>query len=255
VTLIAPTCLVFPWEVAGGPANMARDEALLDFVGEGPSTAGLRLYGWNEPTLSLGYFQSIAEAEENPRWRGLPQVRRPTGGGALLHDQEVTYAIALPRTHTIARQTSELYKRVHAAIVELLEECGVGAGRRGDVGDKAVRVDTPRPFLCFADRDSEDVISGGAKLAGSAQRRRSGAVLQHGSILIASSTITPELPGATDLGMRPADLADWASRLAWKILARLELVPAATAWPAHLLQRSGAIERSVYRNESWTRRR
>jgi lipoate-protein ligase A len=252
VTSIASNCLVFPWELADGPANMARDEALLEFVAEYPSAAALRLYGWSEPTLSLGYFQPIAEAETNPRWRGLPRVRRPTGGGALLHDLEVTYAMALPRDHTVARQTTELYRRVHAAIVAQLKERGVEATRRGEEVD---RTTASRPFLCFADRDPEDVISGVAKLAGSAQRRRSGAVLQHGSILIATSTITPELPGAIDLGMRADPLADWASRLTPTILALLELVPILAETPAQLLQRAAEIESSVYRSESWTRRR
>ena len=246
VTPIAEPCLVLPWERLGGPANMARDEALLECVAEDPAFAALRLYGWSEPTLSLGYFQSIADAETNPRWRGIPLVRRPTGGGALLHDQEVTYAIVLPRDHEVARRTRLLYEQVHAAILELLEESGVLARRRGE-GDPRTETKPARPFLCFADRDPEDLVANGAKLAGSAQRRRSGAVLQHGSILIKASQSAPELLGAMDLGMPPVDFLDWANRLVPKILDRLDLLLRPAAWPEHVIQRADNIERSVYR--------
>src|SRR5689334_9170111 len=84
--LLTMHCRLLPHEVRSGPANMALDEALLDAVDAEPSSAVLRTYGWSEPTLSLGYFQAIAEAEADPRWRDVPIVRRPSGGGALWHD-------------------------------------------------------------------------------------------------------------------------------------------------------------------------
>ena len=74
-------CRVLPHAVGDGPTNMALDEALLDSVGSDPAKAVLRTYEWTPPTLSLGYFQSIAEVETDPRWAGVPIVRRPTGGG------------------------------------------------------------------------------------------------------------------------------------------------------------------------------
>jgi lipoyl(octanoyl) transferase len=231
---------------------MARDEALLELVAADPAAAAFRTYGWTEPTLSLGYFQSIAEVEASPRWRSLPVVRRPTGGGALLHDQEVTYAIVLPRRHALYRQAGAMYAVVHAAILDLLAEQGIAARRRGDSEPREGR---PRPFLCFADRDPEDVVSGPTKLVGSAQRRRSGAVLQHGSVLLRASPITPELSGAAELGMPIDDPADWAAQFEQQILEALGLVPMSTSWDEPLLQRADEIERSVYRADSWTRRR
>src|SRR5947207_4428455 len=73
---------------------MAADEALLQSALAGKPS--LRLYGWSEPTVSLGYFQPEAVRREDPRLAQLPYVRRPSGGGTLVHHHEVTYALALP---------------------------------------------------------------------------------------------------------------------------------------------------------------
>src|SRR3954454_7619680 len=89
-------CRILPHEVREGPANMAWDEALLDAVNNEPTTAVLRTYGWAEPTLSLGYFQRFAAAEADPRFQDAAIVRRPTGGGALWHELEITYALIVP---------------------------------------------------------------------------------------------------------------------------------------------------------------
>src|SRR3954469_7742966 len=113
-------CRIFPYETGDGPRNMARDEALLDAVAEDPSCALLRTYGWAEPTLSLGYFQRHADAEADPRWRGVPIVRRPTGGGAIWHHHELTYALILPAAHPLARPNVALYHAVHSAVAGLL---------------------------------------------------------------------------------------------------------------------------------------
>ena len=189
-------CRIFPYESADGPANMALDEALLDAVAEDPSFALLRTYGWTEPTLSLGYFQAIAEADADPRWHGVPVVRRPTGGGAIWHHHELTYALVVPAVHPLARPAAPLYHAVHSALAALLRRHGVDAVPRG-AGPPSPAA--PRPFLCFADRDPEDLVCQGAKIVGSAQRRRSGAILQHGSMLLRRSSITPEFPGVADL--------------------------------------------------------
>ncbi len=97
-------CRIIPHRVDNGPANMALDEALLDAVASAPSTAILRTYGWSWATLSLGYFQHLADAQDDPRFADAPIVRRPTGGGAIWHDQEITYAIILPRHHPRGRR-------------------------------------------------------------------------------------------------------------------------------------------------------
>jgi lipoate-protein ligase A len=102
------TCRLLPHSNADGPVNMARDEAMLDHVSRYPEAAAFRTYGWTEPTLSLGYFQSVADLDSDPRWRTVPVVRRPTGGGAIWHDHEITYALAVPRTHPLSHRSREL---------------------------------------------------------------------------------------------------------------------------------------------------
>jgi lipoate-protein ligase A len=231
---------------------MALDEAMLEAVADDPSSALLRTYAWSVPTLSLGYFQPVARAEAEARWRGVPIVRRPTGGGALWHDREVTYAVVVPRDHPLARRSADPYRAVHASIAGLLGESGLEARRRGEEG---ARTWDEKPFLCFADRDAEDVVVGHAKLVGSAQRRRAGAVLQHGSVLLARSPATPELPGAADLAGAAADPESWARALAVAIPEALGLESAETMIGDDLRLRAAALAEEVYRNPAWTRKR
>src|SRR5262245_26411902 len=89
-----PHVRLLPYAVADGPHNMAADEALLGSAVAG--TASLRFYGWSPPTLSLGYFQPEGVRRRDARLAGLPYVRRPSGGRTLVHDRELTYALALP---------------------------------------------------------------------------------------------------------------------------------------------------------------
>ena len=247
------SCRVVPHEDGDGPANMALDEALLESVADDPSAAVVRTYSWSVPTLSLGYFQPIARAEAEPRWRGVPIVRRPTGGGALWHDREVTYAIVIPKDHPLSRRSADLYAAVHAAIAGLLGAVGLDARRRGEAGSTAGGSEPP--FLCFADRDPEDIVAGTSKLVGSAQRRRAGAVLQHGSVLLAGSPTTPELPGIADLSGVATDPLAWAGRLARAIPETLDLEPYAGAITAGERRRAGSMAAEIYRDPAWTRKR
>ncbi|WP_435021027.1 lipoate--protein ligase family protein [Tundrisphaera sp. TA3] len=244
-------CRVLPHEVGHGPRQMALDEALLDAVAADPREAVIRTYSWSIPTLSLGYFQTIAEAESDPRWAGVPIVRRPTGGGALWHDREVTYALVVPGTHPSARPSSALYRAVHEAIAARLRDRGIPAARRGPV----TPTDGPRPFLCFTDRDSEDVVCSGAKIVGSAQRRRAGAVLQHGSLLLSRSPTTPELPGLADLA--PVDPAEsgWREFLLRALSDALGLRFRDDGLRPDEAARAAQLERDAYGHPSWTRRR
>jgi lipoate-protein ligase A len=166
-----------------GPVNMARDEALLDAVGAGESPPTLRVYQWSPPTISLGYFQRYADFEALPPPAGrLPVVRRQTGGGAILHDRELTYSIALPLKHELLRDgTTALYEIAHDALIRCLAEVGMDT-YRGCPSDGSTP--TRGPFFCFARRHCLDVLAGDDKLAGSAQRITRSAVLQHGSIML-----------------------------------------------------------------------
>jgi lipoate-protein ligase A len=245
-------CRVFAYECADGPSNMARDEAMLDAVAEDPSFALLRTYGWSEPTLSLGYFQPVALAEADPRWHGQPLVRRPTGGGAIWHHHELTYALVLPAARPLARPSTALYQGVHTALARLLQAAGVDARRRGPDGSPGI---AQRPFLCFADRDPEDLVVHGFKLVGSAQRRRAAAILQHGSMLLRSSPWTPELAGLGDLSAASPAPSYWSELVAAGLPEALGMVPAREAFPGTLLSRARDLEEEVYRNLAWNRRR
>ena len=162
---------------------MARDEALMIRVGRQESPPTLRLYQWNPPTISLGYFQHYADYESlEPPAGELAVVRRLTGGGAILHDIEVTYSLALPVKHPLlAGGANELYARAHDAVIALLASLNIGANRGGKTDDSGAAKGT---FFCFARRHCYDVLIEGDKLAGSAQRRTKDAVLQHGSIIL-----------------------------------------------------------------------
>jgi lipoyl(octanoyl) transferase len=178
-------------------------------------------------------------------------VRRPTGGGAIWHHHEVTYALTVPECHPLARPSTELYRSVHAAIAGGLVELGVRAVRQGEVfppGD----CERSRPLLCFTDLSPEDIVFEGIKIVGSAQRRRGGAVLQHGSILLARSAQAPELSGLCDVAGLSAVPREWSDRLFEWIPKALGLRPVAVQLPDEI--RMGARERELgrYRDPSWT---
>jgi len=162
---------------------MARDEALATRVGGGASQPTLRLYRWEVPTLSLGYFQRFVDvAALHPPLNGLPVVRRQTGGGAILHDLELTYSVTLPLDHElVAGAPNRLYELAHEAVIAVLRDVGVAAAPAGVSDDSGA---ARGPFFCFARRHKYDVLIGADKLAGSAQRRTRTAVLQHGSIIL-----------------------------------------------------------------------
>ncbi|MBV8486931.1 MAG: hypothetical protein JO161_01500 [Planctomycetaceae bacterium] len=251
-------CCLLPYEIAQGPANMALDEALLERVGACPDTVFLRTYGWLEPTLSLGYFQHQSQVLAEPRWQSVPMVRRSTGGGAIWHDRELTYAVILPANFPGARPAQELYRKVHSAIAELLRERGLDACRRADASNApppgASNVQR-RPVLCFRDTDPEDIIASGFKVVGSAQRRRGRAILQHGSILLASSDRTPELKGISDLAAVASAAPQWSETVALRIAKTLGLTASLGDWSADIRQRALDLACTLYGNASWTAKR
>src|SRR5688572_17520100 len=104
---------------AAGPRNMAIDEALLSDATEN-GVATLRFYQWSEPTLSLGYFQRYDERYQHTGSRDCAVVRRQSGGGAILHDRELTYSLALPAGHPLARDSQRLYSAIHEAFINML---------------------------------------------------------------------------------------------------------------------------------------
>ncbi len=195
-----------------GAWNMAVDAALME-SGAASGECCLRFYTWSAPTLSLGYFQELAAREGHATSRSCAIVRRATGGGAILHDAELTYSFAAPASHPLAASAVELYTLFHNTLIEALSDWSVSA----QLCEQANKL-TAEPFLCFQRRAVGDVLLADAKIAGSAQRRRRGAVLEHGSVLLRKTPYAPELFGIAEVGgvaIEATELARaWRARLA-----------------------------------------
>lgn len=234
-----------------GPTNMARDELLLQRIGRGESPPTLRLYGWSTPTVSLGYFQRYRHFEELPPPAGaLPVVRRLTGGGAILHDLELTYSLTLPVSHALTSPPiARLYTAVHDAVVEAVAGWKIDArpsGRPNRGGG------SKGPFFCFARRYEVDVLIGPDKLAGSAQRRTSRSVLQHGSIILQRRF--DQQPSAAIRDHASVSRTQLMDRFLGVLSEQQQLHFDPQSWSSDELGSTAALERK-YRSNEWTQRR
>ena len=234
-----------------GSRNMAADQALLESTVRSGERA-LRFYRWSRPTLSLGYFQPLAHRTKHQESADCDVVRRTTGGGAIVHDAELTYSLAVPATVPMSRSSEDLYNKVHSALIAALSDLQISAGFYAD--SPLPDVNEP-PFLCFERRSANDVIIGNHKIAGSAQRRRAGAVLQHGSVLLGRSHAAPQLAGIRQIVDREIDdrrLIDaWLPHL--RKALRLEFYE--SDWSSSEIEATGQIERARYTSEKWTGKR
>ncbi len=209
---------------ATGAVNMARDETLLESAIAG-GVPTVRFYGWQPACLSLGSLQAFKRAARQPAGTaGIDVVRRPTGGRALLHDDEVTYAVAAPGNHPlVCGGIGPAYRRIAEALAAGLRELGVPdfaiapARRPGSSGP-----------ACYDTASDFEIQVGGRKLIGSAQLRRPrpepGGVLQHGSIPLRfdAQTLLDRLP--VDGSQRDAlaqSLAEHATGLKEHLSGRL----------------------------------
>lgn len=221
-----------------GATNMALDHALARAAGRGDAPPTLRFYRWQPACLSLGYFQRLERDADQAACaaEGVGIVRRPTGGRAILHDQEVTYGLAAPAgTPGLGGRILDSYRTISAALLAGLRELGVAAewaaqaaaGRGPAGGHSAACFDSPGDF---------EIVAGGRKLLGSAQTRTGGAVLQHGTLLLSADAarlhrllrLPPELP---------------ADALAARMAALDELIPA-PSWQAAVAALVAGFERS-----------
>ncbi|TMV47847.1 lipoate--protein ligase family protein [Paenibacillus mesophilus] len=174
----------------GTPAdNMAIDEAMLIAHSEGKTPPTVRFYGWEPATLSIGYFQR-AEDEvdfEELRKQGIGFVRRPTGGRAVLHDRELTYSMIVSEDYPDMPTTvNEAYRVLSEGLLCGFRNLGLRAEmvNLGAEEEKAKYASTAGSAACFDSPSWYELVVEGRKIAGSAQTRSRGVILQHGSILL-----------------------------------------------------------------------
>jgi len=164
--------------------NMAIDEAILISVGEGASPPTVRFYGWQPAALSIGYFQraeGAVDLDELKR-RGLGFVRRPTGGRAVLHDIELTYCVVVQASHPgMPAGVNDACRALSAGLAAGLGRLGLAARMAGRPGGKRADPEAASA-ACFDSPSWYELLADGRKVAGSAQMRHKGVILQHGSV-------------------------------------------------------------------------
>ncbi|MEP6692964.1 MAG: hypothetical protein ABJD07_17535 [Gemmatimonadaceae bacterium] len=237
-----------------GVDNMALDAALLDRA-RATGEATLRIYSWTRPTLSLGRNQPAAAFYDRTRAAelGVDFVRRPTGGRAVLHHREATYSVTAPAA--AMGTLGESYGAINRLLLDALARLGVSAREAEPVSP------APKPGIapCFETPVAGEIVADGRKLVGSAQWRDNGALLQHGSILIADDQwmasalllhpVAPPPPPATlsELLGRAPGVADVAEAL----VAALDTGAVPLTLDDDTLA-FAARERSHYDDDCWT---
>ncbi|SJZ30377.1 lipoate--protein ligase family protein [Selenihalanaerobacter shriftii] len=167
-----------------GDMNMALDEAILKSVKAGDVPPTIRFYGWDPAAVSLGYFQSLEKEIdiEGCKERGVDIVRRLTGGRAVLHDDELTYSLVISEElNFLPDSIIESYKIISQGLLAGLQELGIEA-KMVSLADKKKKSGS-QSAACFDAPSWYEISVDGKKLVGSAQTRRDGVILQHGSIL------------------------------------------------------------------------
>jgi len=165
-----------------GDYNMALDAAMAQSGAINEPT--LRVFKWQPDCISLGYHQNAGEVDlEKCRRAGIEVARRPTGGRAILHAQELTYSVIIPATHAwFEILPLDIYRRLSEAIAAGLRD--LGAAVNFAPGEKLHVEGRPLRMSCFASAARNELLAGGKKIVGSAQRKFRQGILQHGSILL-----------------------------------------------------------------------
>lgn len=196
---------------------MEVDQAMLQDA-EHCKSMVIRIYRWETPTLSLGHFQRSSDIPADVAWNQIDRVTRKTGGGAIVHDQELTYSLVIPHVQNhqdgqpteISRYGSSIpsfgtkgpselvYRAIHNGLVKGLQDLGLNAALAEECTCKIDGAPTKQNFLCFERRSPVDIVIDGVKVVGSAQRRTQFGLLQHGSILLSRSLHAPHLAGIQD---------------------------------------------------------
>ena len=238
---------------AAGARQMAVDDALLTLCGRGETPPTLRVFGFRPACLSLGRFQPVNEVPRPPE---LDLVRRPTGGGAVVHRGDICYSIVLPLSHPLAAGSIvDSYQRLARGLAAGLEALGLPTGRQAcpPLATAAATDSSQGSGWCFEAIAAHELTLAGRKLVGSAQARRQGALLQQGSVRL---TLEPaEATRATSLQ------EELRRRVTWDELAEALVAGFARAWgieirPGELSAEEDKLarrlERECYADPDWT---
>lgn len=173
--------LLIDEEPRTGAANMAIDQAMAESAADGRTPSTLRFYRWQPPAVSLGRHQFLSDIDqEAARDHGFDVVRRTTGGRAILHTDELTYSVAAAESEArVSGGVMESYLRLSNALVRGLQQIGVANVEKAA---GTVRAGPDVSAACFEVPSAYEIVVDGRKLMGSAQSRRAGHVLQHGSL-------------------------------------------------------------------------
>jgi lipoate-protein ligase A len=246
----------------------------MDAIENGVAT--LRFYQWSEPTLSLGYFQRYDDRQQHAASKDCAIVRRQSGGGAILHDREVTYSFTIPAKFELARHAPRLYDAVHNAFIAAIsghQQILAGNTSLKIRGQEALPP-AEEAFLCFQRRSPGDVVlvtngqqplqaaAGPAnshgrpwKILGSAQRRHRGAILQHGSLLLERSPAAPELPGIANLAPMRLAVEELISAVCRKLSSTLDLRLIPGQLSDEMESKAADLTNNKYGSPIWTKRR
>lgn len=255
-----------------GAMNMALDEALLEAVARGESPPVLRFYRWRPATVTIGYAQSVASDLDLDvcRAAGLDVVRRATGGRAVLHDHEVTYAVIAPlNAHHFGNSVLDCYRVIAEILRETLLQLGLSAQLvpgRPKGGSK-----NPVKAICFSAPSQYELVIEGCKVAGSAQKRHGQAFLQHGSLPLEMDvallkralrmTMTDTEDRLESIGWLnrwrqvPLSIAEVEQRFAEVFAARMQINLQLSALSVHEQRAADELCQNKFSAASWTMKR
>jgi lipoate-protein ligase A len=257
-----------------GAQNMSHDETILRAVAAGDVPPTLRISDWNPPCLSLGYAQRASDVDfERAAGLGWTIVRRPTGGRAVLHIDEMTYSVTVPENHPLAKgNVVESYRRISQALLAALESIGLTPR-----ADQRANGKSATGTVCFETPSHYEVTVAGRKLIGSAQVRRFGGVLQHGAFplrgdlgRICDVLVFPDETAREEARIRVREHATTLAEVmggesvSWHTLAEAVMQGFATTFNIEFVEetlsqaeveRADQLYHEVYANDEWTRRR
>jgi lipoate-protein ligase A len=242
---------------------MALDEALFQVAANTPI---LRIYSWNPPGLSLGYFQKWSDFGESKLHEiaslaksEIPVlVRRPTGGGAIFHWEEFTFSIVTAHPDPIiGNSIEESYERINSVLISTFSAFGIDAVTRAGVGCKRspYAESESHEIFCFNRIQPSDVLARGKKLSGSAQKRSGGRFLAHGSVPLEDNSCAENSTSVSAEAKRKVSFAEFEGAFAKSFQSVLRVTLFEDKIAPNELALAHKLEREKYSSENWNKKR